>query len=340
MEPPLEGPIIVTLYRISPGRYFRKDDRGIIPSRATGTWPGRFGYQGQAWIEILSADGTQRFRLSPTRIYDPVTGRFLQNEPVVAIRRRGKVRSMANRVACHYTYVLDNPIAFLDPIGLDTSPTECGQEFEKSGKGYDMMPNVDMNKLNVLQLTRKTTGEQRAEESARGDAQAKATGDCYRLKKRCSQADPVPGKEKWKNREWVEEPFPQSFNQEWDYKPEVTITFKCVCAPNDKDKGKGEPASEPEPAPAPVTAPEFPPTIAVDPFPFDLPGLSHRGFGGSPLAGRPGPRMGGSFGGSPAGGFGGLRPPLSSNSGPILGGGGMGGGWRDRFVWAGPEWEH
>jgi hypothetical protein len=25
----------------------------IIPNSLTGTWPGRWGYQGQAWIEIL-----------------------------------------------------------------------------------------------------------------------------------------------------------------------------------------------------------------------------------------------------------------------------------------------
>jgi YD repeat-containing protein len=54
----------------------------LIPNSTTGTWPGRFGYQGQAWMEIFSGNGSQRLLLSPTRIYDPVTGRFLQNDPL------------------------------------------------------------------------------------------------------------------------------------------------------------------------------------------------------------------------------------------------------------------
>ena len=55
----------------------------IIPSSSVGTWPGRFGYQGQAWIEINSADAAQRLLLSPTRIYDPSLGRFLQKDPLI-----------------------------------------------------------------------------------------------------------------------------------------------------------------------------------------------------------------------------------------------------------------
>jgi len=52
----------------------------IIRNSATGTWIGRFTYQEQAWMEIVSADASIRLLLSPKRFYDPVTGRFLQNE--------------------------------------------------------------------------------------------------------------------------------------------------------------------------------------------------------------------------------------------------------------------
>lgn len=54
----------------------------LIPNSSTGNWPGRFGYQGQTWQEIFSANGSQRILLSPTRLYDPVTGRFLQFDPL------------------------------------------------------------------------------------------------------------------------------------------------------------------------------------------------------------------------------------------------------------------
>jgi hypothetical protein len=37
-------------------------------------------------MEIFSGNASQRLLLSPTRLYDPVTGRFLQNEPVLVIR--------------------------------------------------------------------------------------------------------------------------------------------------------------------------------------------------------------------------------------------------------------
>jgi RHS repeat-associated protein len=79
----------------------------LIPNSATGTWPGRFGYQGQAWQEIFSANASQRLLLSPTRLYDPVTGRFLQNEPM-----------LANRPREHYAYARQSPLQFVDPTGL------------------------------------------------------------------------------------------------------------------------------------------------------------------------------------------------------------------------------
>jgi RHS repeat-associated protein len=78
----------------------------IIPNSATGTWLTRFGYQGQAWLELLSADGQQRRLLSPTRIYDPGDGRFLQQDPIVR-----------NRPTHHYLYCNNNPIVKVDPKG-------------------------------------------------------------------------------------------------------------------------------------------------------------------------------------------------------------------------------
>jgi YD repeat-containing protein len=54
----------------------------IIPGSAVGAWPGRFGYQGQAWMEVLSGNGSQRLLTSPYRIYIPETGGFAQADPL------------------------------------------------------------------------------------------------------------------------------------------------------------------------------------------------------------------------------------------------------------------
>ena len=58
----------------------------IIPGSSVGAWPSRFGYQGQAWIEIGSADAVQRRLLSVTRVYDPIDGSFTQKDPIVLDR--------------------------------------------------------------------------------------------------------------------------------------------------------------------------------------------------------------------------------------------------------------
>jgi len=68
-------------------------------------------YQGQSWIEITSSDVSKRILLSPTRIYDPVTGRFFQNEPL-----------MARRLLAQYLYARQNPCTFVDPSGLFDPP--------------------------------------------------------------------------------------------------------------------------------------------------------------------------------------------------------------------------
>jgi hypothetical protein len=71
--------------------------------------------------------------LSPTRIYDPVTGRFLQNEILVS-----------RRPFAHYQYAEQNPLSFTDPLGL----ANCGataqicsntppKDFQDQPSGYD-----------------------------------------------------------------------------------------------------------------------------------------------------------------------------------------------------------
>ena len=98
----------------------------IIPNSATGTWIGRFTYQGQSWIEITSSDANKRLLLSPTRIYDPVTGRFLQKDPlyrntIEALRlyqTAGMLDSFYWEDMNPYIYVGNNPNDRVDPEGL------------------------------------------------------------------------------------------------------------------------------------------------------------------------------------------------------------------------------
>ena len=68
--------------------------------------PYHFGYQGQAWQEILSADASQRLLLSPTRIYDPVTGRFLSRDPLAP-------------AFCDACFTGDYPISLDDQLGVE-----------------------------------------------------------------------------------------------------------------------------------------------------------------------------------------------------------------------------
>ena len=83
----------------------------IIPNSSSGTWIGRFSYQGQSWMEITSSDSSKRLLLSPTRIYDPVTGRFLQRDPY-----RSGIPLLDGLNL--YTYVAAAPFALVDPSGL------------------------------------------------------------------------------------------------------------------------------------------------------------------------------------------------------------------------------
>ena len=84
----------------------------------------------------MSANGAQRFGLSPTRIYDPVTGRFLQNEPI--LRRRP---------FAHYVYSANNPIVIVDPSGaIGILPWTPGAHDELIQKAYENTP-IDLNIL-------------------------------------------------------------------------------------------------------------------------------------------------------------------------------------------------
>jgi len=102
----------------------------LIPNSSAGTWPGRIGYQGQSWLEILSANGSQRLMLSPTRIYDPGTGRFLQNEPL-----------LGRRPFAHYLYARQNPINVVDPSGLQDCKDDNQKCDNAPSKGFDKKPS-------------------------------------------------------------------------------------------------------------------------------------------------------------------------------------------------------
>lgn len=82
----------------------------IIPGSTTGTWPNRFGYQGQDWLEILSGDSAQRLLMSPTRLYDPADGKFLSRDPLEKNDPTSLIQT--------YQYVSQTPTLYVDPRGL------------------------------------------------------------------------------------------------------------------------------------------------------------------------------------------------------------------------------
>jgi hypothetical protein len=108
-----------------------------------GTWPGIFGYQGQAWTEIFSANGTQRPLLSPTRLYDPVDGRFVSEDPQVL---RGPRNGLTP-----FLFVAQNPLIFVARDGrgygyiLESLPNRPGY-----GMGIGIViPGAPLGKPNV-----------------------------------------------------------------------------------------------------------------------------------------------------------------------------------------------
>jgi len=80
-------------------------------------------------MEIFSGNGSQRLLLSPTRIYDPVTGRFFQNEPLLHKRPRAQ-----------YTYVFQNSVMSVDPSGLDTKQRTLVQRLLDANKLSSIPP--------------------------------------------------------------------------------------------------------------------------------------------------------------------------------------------------------
>jgi RHS repeat-associated protein len=94
---------------------------------SSGTWPGRFGYQGQAWVEMKSADGSQRFALCPVRTYDAADGRFLEKDS-----------RLTDRVRQPYLYVPRNPISKVDVRGR-------GDDFLDKPPFMKLIINEDQN---------------------------------------------------------------------------------------------------------------------------------------------------------------------------------------------------
>jgi len=104
----------------------------LVPNAASGSWPGRFGYQGQTWMELLSANGAQRLLLSPTRLYDPSSGRFLQADPV-----------LQNRSAQAYAYGKSDPFDAVDPTGMDDEAMMSLRKHLNEGEGKLMVIHDD-----------------------------------------------------------------------------------------------------------------------------------------------------------------------------------------------------
>lgn len=94
-----------------------------IPNSAWGSWPRRYSYQGQTWMRIASGDQSQSLLLSPFRLYSPEDGVFIQNEPLLHRRR-----------AAGYKYARQNPVQFVDVLGLQEQSCSCPST-KHSGKG-------------------------------------------------------------------------------------------------------------------------------------------------------------------------------------------------------------
>lgn len=77
------------------------------PTGSTGTQTTPLGYAGQLTNE---ESGLIYMR---ARVYDPVTGQFLTRDPIEALTRQP------------YAYAFDNPLAYVDPMGLGAGGEPC-----------------------------------------------------------------------------------------------------------------------------------------------------------------------------------------------------------------------
>ena len=96
----------------------------IIPNSLTGTWPGRWGYQGQSWMEVTSGNGSQTLLLSPTRLYNPTDGIFVQRDPLpqhAFVGQPSRNTKSTDWQFAPYQYISSQPTALMDPSGLITS---------------------------------------------------------------------------------------------------------------------------------------------------------------------------------------------------------------------------
>ncbi len=78
----------------------------LLHKSETPGYAGRFGFQSN-WITLRDSGG--RLCLSPTRVYDTATGRFLQRDPLSGL-------------AGDYLYAGNAPVGAADPLGLEPTP--------------------------------------------------------------------------------------------------------------------------------------------------------------------------------------------------------------------------
>ena len=75
----------------------------------------RFGFSAPAWM-TLKDDPDQRFIITPTRIYDTATGRFMQRDKL--------------RLSGRYSYAWDNPLSYYDPNGAEPTPGPAASQHQ------------------------------------------------------------------------------------------------------------------------------------------------------------------------------------------------------------------
>ena len=136
----------------------------------TGTNPTIFWYQGQAWFKLTV--GPRTYYISPTRIYDPEDGRFVQRDRDPRLSRNAPRADLAR-----YIYMHNRPIHGVDPGGLHAtgsswhnflhemayySDTHRGKTEPYEGSAYEFIfeenPNMNLFCAGIkLIATRNTT---------------------------------------------------------------------------------------------------------------------------------------------------------------------------------------